>query len=121
MQSFPGLAPLFRRKHPRGAVKLRSSNSAPHRTGRNLDPRTIADALVLARIIPRHHTKFPVVLCKPYRRVHGSAILAERRQRDVFLTLNFPRNRHERILAVHCPSTLRLAAIARRRPGVLQA
>lgn len=121
MQRFPSLAPLFRWKHPRGAVKLRPSNFAPHRTGRNFDPRTITDALVFARIIPRHHAKFPVLLCKPYRLVNRSAILPESCQGDVFLTLNFPRDRHERILAVHCPSTLRLAAIARKRPGVLQA
>ncbi len=121
MQCFPSLAPLFRRKHARGAVKLRPGNFAPHRTGRNFDSRTIADALVLASVIPRHHVKSPVLLCKPYRRVNGSAILPESRQRDVFLTLNFLRDRHERILAVHHPSTLRLAAIARKRSGVLQA
>ena len=121
MQSFPGLAPWFRRKHPRGAVKLQSSNSAPHRTGRNFDPRTIADALVLSRIIPRLQVQLPIPFREPYRRMNLCPILSKSGERDVFLTLNFPRNRHERILAVHHPSTLRLAAIARRRPGVLQA
>jgi hypothetical protein len=69
--------------------EFRTGDFATHGTGRDFDPRIVADALALSQFTVRHEVQFVVVFGEPDGRVHGHATLAKRGEADVSLAMDF--------------------------------
>lgn len=84
-----GASVFFRSQDADGPSKFRAGDLPPHGARGDLDLGVVADALALAQFAVRHEIEFVPVFGKPNRRVDGNAALAEGREADVALALDF--------------------------------
>jgi hypothetical protein len=86
--------PIFRRQNSRQAGELRTDNLSAHGAGSDSDLRAVSYSLVFSRVAATHHVQLIISFAKPDWGPNRCAVLAKSCQRDVFLAVNFWRNRH---------------------------
>jgi hypothetical protein len=94
------LCMFLSREKPRNRLNLFPRNFSAHRAWSHRHLRIVADALHLARIAARHHIEMVALFAEPNRRRDLVPILAERSQRNIFLSANCPRNLRSHIAIV---------------------
>src|SRR5512135_3197106 len=85
LQRPPGGGKLLGRKNPGPPFRVRPGDAPARRARGHQHARVIADALVLPRIIARHHVEPALLPGKPKRRAHRLPVLAKAGQAQVFL------------------------------------
>jgi hypothetical protein len=90
--------PVFGRKYARFAGKLWTGDLASDSARSDSHLGIIPHAFVFPRVAARHHVELFVLFSKPHRRRYSCTALAEGGQADVFLAMNFSRDRHEDIV-----------------------
>ena len=93
-----GTWPVFGREYSRCGRELRTGNFASDGAGRDSHLGIIPDALVLPGIAASHHVEFVVLFSKPHRSGYGVPTLAKGGKANIFLALDFGRDRHRNIV-----------------------
>src|SRR5580693_8370152 len=93
-----GPRPVIGREHRRCGHELRTGNFASDGARRDSHLGIIPDALVLPGIAASHHVKFVVLFSKPHRSGYGGPALAKGGKANIFLALDFGRDRHRDIV-----------------------
>jgi hypothetical protein len=93
-----GTWPVFGREYSRCGRELRTGNFASDGARRDSHLGIIPDALVLPGIAASHHVKFVVLFSKPHRSGYGGPALAKGGKANIFLALDFGRDRHRDIV-----------------------
>src|SRR5580704_18255757 len=93
-----GTWPVFGREYSRCGRELRTGNFASDGARRGSHLGIIPDALVLPGIAASHHVKLVVLFSKPHRSGYGGPVLAKGGKANIFLALDFGRDRHRHIV-----------------------
>ena len=90
---------LFRFQYADARGEFRACDFSADRAGGNHDLRVVTDTLYLAQFTIGDEVEFVIVFGKPDGRVYGDSTLAEGREAEVALAVDFCRNRyHQNIL-----------------------
>lgn len=106
-----GPRPIFGRQYPRRRRELRTGNFASDGARRDSHLGIIPDALVLPGIAASHHVKLVVLFSKPYRSGYGGPALANGVKANIFLALDYGRDRHRDIVREWDLRSLRLESV----------
>jgi len=89
---------FFGRQNPRRRLKFRPGNLSPDRAGSYFYFRIVPYPFALSRIVVAHDVELAAVFAEPHRCGYRYTILAEGRQRNIFLSCNLGRYGHEYIV-----------------------
>src|SRR6202142_1613339 len=98
LDGFAGPGPVLGWKNPRSSCELWASDVSTHSARRDANFGIISDSFVLAGVAARHHVKLVIPLAEPDWGVDRIAVLAEAGKRDVLLSMDLRRDRHDAIV-----------------------